>query len=598
MAARLRDRLAGQSAGHVLREVAHTLRTGRVEWGVRVAVVAHDLAELVDLLDEFAASGVRPQLPPTELGQQARHWAEGGTLDRAAHDGADRPRRISLPTYPFAGERHWIPGAGEEPRDAALPTAVSSAAVSSAAVPSTAVPPAAVPVPPVAGLLTAPHWVRSAAVPGPAAGRAAARVLIVARRTGVPLAAALAEHYRRSGALDVVECPLGGPYPLDGPAPDRVHLVAGAASVGPQAEAEHELALLRLVKALAQVGSARRTDLFVVTQDTQAVSGEPSGWHGAGLAGLAYFAARDAGRFAVRNLDVSGADLTTPDSLAQLAALVAAEPPAPGGELVALRGGHRYRVEVRPVDLQAPADRALPGIRRGGKYVVVGGSGSVGRVVSRHLLDQHAAEVICIGRRPQSDPAVREALADGRVGYLRADVTDPVQARQVMAEAKAALGQIHGVLFAGATAITDVSGALGALGEDEFREHFDIKSAGGRHVYEAVAQEPLDFLCYFSSAQAFAFGGAGTHAAYAAGITFADAFARAVGRTSAFPVGIVNWGAWRASFGEAAGDFPMLGFLDDEEGAACFTTAVQLLRGGATGRWSACGPPPRVRLPP
>uniref|UniRef100_UPI0012FEC6EC beta-ketoacyl reductase n=1 Tax=Streptomyces kanamyceticus TaxID=1967 RepID=UPI0012FEC6EC len=105
-----------------------------------------------------------------------------------------------------------------------------------------------------------------------------------------------------------------------------------------------------------------------------------------------------------------------------------------------------------------------------------------------------------------------------------------------------------------------------------------VKAAGARNVYEAVADEPLDFLCYFSSAQAFSFGGAGTHAAYAAGITFADAFARSVGPAAAFPVGIVNWGAWRASFGEAAGDYPTLGFLDDGEGAACFDTVVRLLR--------------------
>ncbi len=210
--------------------------------------------------------------------------------------------------------------------------------------------------------------------------------------------------------------------------------------------------------------------------------------------------------------------------------------------------------------------------------MVVGGSGFVGRVVSRHLIDRFDAKVVCVGRRPQSDPAVREALYGDRVGYVQGDVTDPRQARRAITEAKGLLGEIHGVLFAGATRITGAPGALADLGEAEFRAHYEIKAAGARNVYEAVADEPLDFLCYFSSAQAFSFGGAGTHAAYAAGITSATPSPGPSPPGAAFPVGIVNWGAWRASFGVAARDYPTLGFLDDDEGAACFDTAVRLLR--------------------
>ncbi|BCK68537.1 hypothetical protein Srufu_024900 [Streptomyces libani subsp. rufus] len=436
--------------------------------------------------------------------------------------------------------------------------------------------PGTAPVVPPEGLLTVPRWVAAGV---PAAGRAPRKVLIVADGPGSGLAPALAEHYRRGGqAPEVTECPLDGPFVFEGPAPDRVHLVVGSGLAGPHTAAEPELALLRLVKAIRRLDPVERTDLCVVTQDTQSIAGEHSAAHGAGLAGLAYFLARDAG-FAVRNLDVSGTDLVTPAGRAAVAALVAAEPPAPAGDLIALRDGRRYRQEVGPVQPSEAAQAGLPGIRPGGNYVVVGGSGFVGRIVSRHLIDRYDAKVVCVGRRPQRDPAVREALYGDRIGYVQGDVTDPRQARQAIAEAKAVLGEIHGVLFAGATRITGAPGALADLGEDEFRAHFEVKAAGARHVYEAVAEEPLDFLCYFSSAQAFSFGGAGTHAAYAAGITFADAFARAIGRTAAFPVGIVNWGAWRASFGEAARDYPSLGFLDDGEGAACFDTAVRLLRG-------------------
>jgi len=41
----------------------------------------------------------------------ARRWANGASVDWAALHAGRRPRKISLPTYPFARERHWIAAA-------------------------------------------------------------------------------------------------------------------------------------------------------------------------------------------------------------------------------------------------------------------------------------------------------------------------------------------------------------------------------------------------------------------------------------------------------------------------------------------------------
>ncbi|MEU5582777.1 amino acid adenylation domain-containing protein [Streptomyces huasconensis] len=564
LAARLRDALTDGPAGPSLSDIAYTLQVGRAEWPVRAVFVVRSTDELARRLGEFADHGVRPVLGDGEPHEVARRWADGSAVDWNARYGEDRPRRVALPTYPFAGEWHWVPtgGTAADARTVEAPVEV----------------PTEVPVVPPNGLLSVVRWTEAPMAPA-VTGPAPRRVLIAADDPGTGLAGALAAHYRHVGATEVIERPLDDPFALAGTAPDRVLLVSGPGQGAGGTSAGPELALLRLVKAVQRLDGAR-TDLCVVTQDTQSVAGEPSAAHGAGLAGLAYFVARDSGRFAVRNLDVAGADLRTPEGRAAVAALVAGEPASPAADLVALRGGRRHRQQTAPLPPAEAAAPGLPGIRPGGTYVVVGGSGFVGRVVSRHLIDRYDAKVVCVGRRPQSDPAVREALYGDRVGYVQGDVTDPRQARRAITEAKGLLGEIHGVLFAGATRITGAPGALADLGEEEFRAHYEIKAAGTRNVYEAVADEPLDFLCYFSSAQAFSFGGAGTHAAYAAGITSADAFARAVAPGAAFPVGIVNWGAWRASFGEAARDYPTLGFLDDDEGAACFDTAVRLLRAG------------------
>src|SRR5262249_26896278 len=98
----------------------------------------------------------------------------------------------------------------------------------------------------------------------------------------------------------------------------------------------------------------------------------------------------------------------------------------------------------------------------------------------------------------------------------------------------------------------------------------------------ALKDEPLDFMCYFSSRQAYALLGASKYSAYASGITFADAFARSVQNTSTFPVGIMNWGIWKSSLnkdsaGAAAEGLDLLG---DQEGFECFERFVAELRQG------------------
>ncbi|HLP41123.1 MAG TPA: methyltransferase, partial [Fibrobacteria bacterium] len=98
-------------------------------------------------------------------------------------------------------------------------------------------------------------------------------------------------------------------------------------------------------------------------------------------------------------------------------------------------------------------------------------------------------------------------------------------------------------------------------------------------VYAALAREPLDFLCFFSSGQAFAFSGAAQLSAYAAGITAADSFARSLRAESRFPVGVINWGFWKASvetIKALPSGVPMenLAALEDQEGFACFERFV------------------------
>ncbi|MEU7279574.1 beta-ketoacyl synthase N-terminal-like domain-containing protein [Streptomyces sp. NPDC045431] len=94
LARRLAEWLRAEGAPSSLAEVAHTLRTGRTALPVRTYVVASGPAEAAEKL----AAGVRD---PHPLGEA---WLAGGEV--AWPEAPEGTRRVSLPTYPFAGESH------------------------------------------------------------------------------------------------------------------------------------------------------------------------------------------------------------------------------------------------------------------------------------------------------------------------------------------------------------------------------------------------------------------------------------------------------------------------------------------------------------
>ncbi|MDM5176107.1 SDR family NAD(P)-dependent oxidoreductase [Massilia sp. DJPM01] len=110
----------------LMERIAYTLQVGREAMQERLALSAGSLDELADLLLSFLESralgerllrgsvkrvGAADRLPapPHASAQQLlRNWVDGQFVDwdRLYQH---RPRRMALPTYPFAPDRYWIP---------------------------------------------------------------------------------------------------------------------------------------------------------------------------------------------------------------------------------------------------------------------------------------------------------------------------------------------------------------------------------------------------------------------------------------------------------------------------------------------------------
>jgi 3-oxoacyl-(acyl-carrier-protein) synthase/acyl carrier protein/GNAT superfamily N-acetyltransferase len=133
----VQEMIAESKCSPSLEDLAWTLQDGREELDERLAIVATSLgdleAKLRDFLDGVSNNDVRrnrvvPALRDDlfrdgreaqefvriaakdgKFGKLSHLWTVGASIDWSALHLGRAPRRISLPTYPFARERYWIP---------------------------------------------------------------------------------------------------------------------------------------------------------------------------------------------------------------------------------------------------------------------------------------------------------------------------------------------------------------------------------------------------------------------------------------------------------------------------------------------------------
>jgi polyketide synthase PksN len=115
-----------QSEQHVdLADLCYTLQVSREAMEDRLAIVASEVNDLIDTLNEWNKQGsasnayhgsARPSQQRSKLvktagqslGEIASRWVASEQIDWNSLYPGTKPRRIPLPTYPFARERYWI----------------------------------------------------------------------------------------------------------------------------------------------------------------------------------------------------------------------------------------------------------------------------------------------------------------------------------------------------------------------------------------------------------------------------------------------------------------------------------------------------------
>ncbi|RZL00111.1 MAG: SDR family NAD(P)-dependent oxidoreductase, partial [Rubrivivax sp.] len=146
-----------------LADIAYTLQVGREAMGVRLACVVTTVGELQDKLQRFSqgeagiegvclgdvkrnkealetfradddlAQAVESWVAKGKLHKLADLWVKGWSFDWERLHAGVQPRRISLPTYPFARDRYWAPRTTTAPMVREVPAGSKLAEVASSA---------------------------------------------------------------------------------------------------------------------------------------------------------------------------------------------------------------------------------------------------------------------------------------------------------------------------------------------------------------------------------------------------------------------------------------------------------------------------------
>jgi len=298
-----------------------------------------------------------------------------------------------------------------------------------------------------------------------------------------------------------------------------------------------ELSVFRSVKIL--LGSYykdKELNITVFSYNTQKVlSTDQVEVSGSGIIGLIGSLAKEQPMWHIRMIDLDSRLISGLEIANILSTLYPKE-----GSVVSYRKGHRYERSLYPIEL---SDDTPTQLIQGGTYVILGGTGGLGKVTTSYLVKKYAARVIWLGRRPLDETIKASQDEITKLGqrpeYIQCDANDIDSVERAYKAIKLTHDSVHGIIHSGIV-LNDM--LLKNMSEDDFKKSFTLKSIGSHHLVEVFREEPLDFVCFYSSVQS-QWNSAG-QSNYSAGCTYKDSFALSLVDRFDIPFHIINWGYW------------------------------------------------------
>ncbi|WP_160715185.1 SDR family NAD(P)-dependent oxidoreductase, partial [Chitinophaga solisilvae] len=283
------------------------------------------------------------------------------------------------------------------------------------------------------------------------------------------------------------------------------------------------LSLSYIAGALVSQGMMKDRRIAVVTDSLHQVQGDECGdARSAVLLGLVNVLPQE---YAVNtiNIDIIAATTSALPALTKELTAVWHR----GDRIVALRGAHRWLCEY-----QQHRGEVTPGgtvLRPGGLYLVTGGLGNVGYVLSTYIRRRYNARLVLTGRRELSslDDTAKERLRQLQSGadhcsYHAADITDEESLSRLVADIESTTGRIDGIIHTAGVIDERHFELISDITEENTQRLFSAKVSGIRVLEKVFGERRPDFI-WVSSSLSAVLGGLG-FSAYAAANLYMDHF--------------------------------------------------------------------------
>ncbi|WP_343672287.1 SDR family NAD(P)-dependent oxidoreductase [Chitinophaga sp.] len=204
--------------------------------------------------------------------------------------------------------------------------------------------------------------------------------------------------------------------------------------------------------------------------------------------------------------------------------------------ITGLRNGHRWIREFEKNSVLTTDDP----LRQEGVYLITGGLGNVGYILSRFLLENYNAKIVLTGRsdenalKEQARQRYKELKAvSGNVCYYKVNVADASMLEQVVATVEEQWGRISGVIHTAGIITDEYFELVEDMTPAKVQALFEPKVQGVQHLHEVFKKRAPDFV-WLSSSLSSVLGGLG-FGAYAAANLFMDHFVLSL------PAGPTRW---------------------------------------------------------
>ncbi|MBN2532031.1 MAG: SDR family NAD(P)-dependent oxidoreductase [Spirochaetales bacterium] len=209
------------------------------------------------------------------------------------------------------------------------------------------------------------------------------------------------------------------------------------------------------------------------------------------------------------------------------------------------QNGERFVKNLKEIKFNS-SDKPRIILKQRGTYLITGGMGGLGNIISRYLAEHYHSRLLLVGRSPVNDRIMTQLKklreSGGEAEYMDINIATKDGAKKIISGIKKTYGSIDGVFHcAGINRDSYIQNKTA----EEIDAVLAPKVYGTVFLYEALKNETLDFIMYFSSTAAL-LGNAG-QSDYAYANSFLNNFTEwlIAARDVKTALIAVNWPLWR-----------------------------------------------------